>query len=73
MSTFRCKECHSVMRLDDRDAICPGCSDLYWECDGCGTSCIQEIRNGLPVKESWCTDSFSRKLDISSYFKNILK
>lgn len=72
MSKKICKECNSEMRLDDRDSICPGCADLYWECDICGTSCFQSIRNGIYIDESWCSENCSRKSDISSYFKNIL-
>lgn len=48
-----CKECGSVMRLDDRDRINRFNRDDYWGCDKCNTSCIETIRLGISIEERW--------------------
>lgn len=52
-----CKECGAIMRIDDRDYRFKGCYDLYWACDDCCTSCIEEIRYSQSFKEIWHSEN----------------
>ncbi len=52
-----CKECGSNMYVDDRDVKFPGNKDIYWSCENCQTSCIEEIRFNQSFKEIWHSEN----------------
>lgn len=52
-----CKECGSNMRLDDKDYNFTGNYDIYWCCDNCQTSCIEQVRCSQSFKEIWHSEN----------------
>lgn len=52
-----CKYCNSEMRIDDRDKRFKGCLDVYWICDNCTGSCIEEIRFSQRYRELWHSEN----------------
>ena len=52
-----CIECGSPMYVDDKDLRFKGNYDLYWNCEKCQTSCIEEIRFNRPFKECWHSEN----------------
>lgn len=48
-----CKVCGAEMYLDDKDFNFKGNYDNYWFCEKCQASCIEEVRFGKSLKESW--------------------
>ena len=48
-----CRECGSVMYLDDKDFNFKGNYDNYWCCNKCNSSCIEQIRFNQSFKETW--------------------
>lgn len=52
-----CKECGSVMYMDDKDYRFRGNYDVYWNCPNCQTSCIEEVRYGQNFREHWHTEN----------------
>lgn len=52
-----CIECGSPMYVDDKDLRFKGNYDLYWNCEKCQTSCIEEIRFNRPFKEYWHSEN----------------
>lgn len=52
-----CKECGSKMYEDDRDTNFKGNYDIYWACEKCQTSCIEEVRFSQSFKEIWHSEN----------------
>lgn len=52
-----CRECGSVMFVDDREYRFKGNYDLYWNCTECSTSCIEEVRFDQIYKEIWHSEN----------------
>ena len=52
-----CKECGSKMYEDDRDFNFKGNYDIYWACEKCQTSCIEEVRFSQSFKEIWHSEN----------------
>lgn len=52
-----CKECNLEMRKDDVDKRFDGCKDIYWVCDFCLTSCIEQIRYSQSCREYWHSEN----------------
>ena len=52
-----CKECGSKMFVDTQDRHFKGNYDVYWSCEKCQTSCVEEIRFGQPFKENWHSEN----------------
>lgn len=60
---MKCRFCGAEMRVDDRDFRFRGCVDIYFACDSCNASCIQEIRYNAPHRESWHLESDQEVVD----------
>lgn len=52
-----CKECNSEMRKDDVETMFTGCKNIYWACDFCITSCVEQIRYNQSCKEMWHSEN----------------
>lgn len=52
-----CKECNKEMRIDDTDKNFPGNENIYYVCDNCETSCIEQIRFNQSFKEIWHSEN----------------
>ncbi len=50
---INCKNCNSIMRLDDVDFNFKGNQDNYYECDSCSYSAVEKIRYGKSIKIIW--------------------
>lgn len=51
-----CLECGMEMRKDDVDFRFEGCKNVYWLCDFCPTSCIEQVRFNHSFKQIWHTE-----------------
>ena len=60
---MKCKECGSEMREDDRDFNFKGNYDIYWCCDNCITSCIEQVRFAQSFKEIWHSENNDKVKD----------
>ena len=58
-----CKECGSKMYVDDRDFNFKGNYDIYWGCENCQTSCIEEVRFSQSFKEIWHSENNDKVKD----------
>ena len=52
-----CKECGSKMCIDDRHTNFKGNYDIYWVCENCQTSCIEEVRFTQSFREVWHSEN----------------
>ena len=60
---MKCKECGSNMYIDDKDIRFKGNRDIYWACEKCQTSCIEQIRFAKPFKEIWHSENDNKVKD----------
>lgn len=58
---MKCRECGSVMKVDDKDYRFKGNYDVYWICTDCKTSCIEEVRYYQNFKEHWHSENDGAK------------
>lgn len=54
---MQCIECGSEMYLDDVDVNFKGNKDLYWCCQNCRTSCIEEMRCFQRFRVLWHSEN----------------
>lgn len=60
---MKCRFCGAEMYKDDVDEKFKGCKDVYWICETCQTSCIEEIRYFQRYKERWHTENNDMPVD----------